>query len=109
MKIIHLSTYDTGGAATAALRLHQGLLEQGTDSVFLSLYKNNHHIDSTFRYTGPYRKKPFVQKIKHRLTGNSEGQYQKNLKLLPAIKGNYEMYSFPLTDFCVEENGLVQS
>lgn len=38
MKITHLSTFDTGGAAVAALRLHDGLLSEGINSRFLSLY-----------------------------------------------------------------------
>lgn len=32
MKILHLSTYDNGGAGRAAVRLHQALLEFGIDS-----------------------------------------------------------------------------
>ena len=36
MKILHLSTYDTaGGAARAAYRLHNGLLEENLDSMML--------------------------------------------------------------------------
>ncbi len=36
MKILHLCTYDTGGAANAALRLHEGLKRLGQESVFAS-------------------------------------------------------------------------
>lgn len=41
MKILHLSTYDHGGAANAAFRLHQGLRTMGIDSWFGS--KIGHH------------------------------------------------------------------
>jgi glycosyltransferase involved in cell wall biosynthesis len=44
MNILHLSTYDTGGAAVSAIRLHTGLLEKGFNSRFLSLFKKNHAI-----------------------------------------------------------------
>ena len=29
MKILHINTATTGGAATAALRIHQGMVNQG--------------------------------------------------------------------------------
>ena len=35
MKIVHLSTYDSGGAGIAALRLHRALLKAGADSCFI--------------------------------------------------------------------------
>lgn len=37
MKILHINTYSTGGAATAAIRLHQALLDNGFDSKILFL------------------------------------------------------------------------
>lgn len=36
MRILHLCTYDAGGAGNAAIRLHEGLLGIGVDSVFAS-------------------------------------------------------------------------
>ena len=38
-KIAHLVTSDRGGAASAAIRLHEGLLKSGQDSVLLVLHK----------------------------------------------------------------------
>ena len=51
MKIVHLSTYDVGGAANAALRLHQGLLGLGHDSVFL-VFKKQTNIPGVVEYEG---------------------------------------------------------
>ena len=56
MKILHINTATTGGAATAALRIHQGMVNQGLDSHFLSLSLAsslifNHHV-----YSGPVKK-----------------------------------------------------
>lgn len=59
MKILHINTATTGGAATAALRIHQGLFNQGVDSHFLSLtpstkYIPNHHVyNGSFKQTKP--------------------------------------------------------
>lgn len=54
MRILHINTATTGGAATAALRIHQGLCNQGYDSHFLTLHNStktivNHHV-----YNGKY-------------------------------------------------------
>lgn len=40
VKILHLSTSDSGGAGRATVRLHQALLKQGIDSQMLVQYKN---------------------------------------------------------------------
>lgn len=44
LKILHLSALDLGGAATATLRLHKGLLSLGINSNFLTLGKCNRNI-----------------------------------------------------------------
>ena len=35
MRILHISTFDSGGAGTAALRLHEAMLSAGLDSQIL--------------------------------------------------------------------------
>jgi glycosyltransferase involved in cell wall biosynthesis len=49
MKILHISTNDTGGAATATIRIHESLLKIGVVSTILFLNKVN--------YSGPYGEK----------------------------------------------------
>jgi len=39
MKVLHINTLDYGGAAIAAVRIHNAMLETGIDSSFLSLKK----------------------------------------------------------------------
>ena len=39
MRISHINTSTSGGAATACLRIHQSLLNQGVESKVLVLYK----------------------------------------------------------------------
>lgn len=41
MKIVHISTYDYGGAGLAAYRLHRGLLEDGIESRMLVAQKSS--------------------------------------------------------------------
>src|SRR4026207_757788 len=44
MKIVHVSTYDAGGAASAMLQLHKGLLNLRIDSSILSASKTRNDI-----------------------------------------------------------------
>ncbi len=53
MKVLHINTADTGGAAIAAIRIHLGLLENGIESSFLTLYKTKGGIPNHFSYDGP--------------------------------------------------------
>jgi tetratricopeptide (TPR) repeat protein/glycosyltransferase involved in cell wall biosynthesis len=45
LKIVHLCTLSSGGAAKAALRLHKGLLQAGIDSIFLTQNTTNNDPD----------------------------------------------------------------
>ncbi|MFN5032409.1 MAG: glycosyltransferase [Flavobacteriia bacterium] len=40
MKVLHINTFDSGGAAKACIRLHEGLRAQGIDSHILFLHTN---------------------------------------------------------------------
>lgn len=40
MRVLHVNTYDQGGAANACIRLHKGLRKNGIDSKVLTLYQN---------------------------------------------------------------------
>jgi len=48
MKIVHISTYDHGGAGLATYRLHRGLLAAGVDSLMLVSSKNQND-DTVFQ------------------------------------------------------------
>jgi glycosyltransferase involved in cell wall biosynthesis len=41
MRVIHLSTSSVGGAGIAAFRLHQGLLDEGVESLFLQVVSSS--------------------------------------------------------------------
>ena len=62
MNVVHLNTFDVGGAAVAALRLHNGLLKSGVDSTYLSLYKYKFDNLNAFNYT-TFLKENFRERI----------------------------------------------
>ena len=56
VKVLHISTLTEGGAANAAIRLHESMLKYGIDSVFLSLKSSNRKIVNHFLYEGTCKK-----------------------------------------------------
>jgi len=105
MNILHINTTDSGGAAKAMIRLHEGLLQKNISSKVLTLYHqsasyqkkvfpfhNGHHsfIDKA-RYSLLYRMDHFKKKqaLKNKLT-------------------NYEVFSFPFSIYDLHKHPLVK-
>lgn len=53
MKIVHINTYDWGGAANSCIRLHKGLSNIGVDSNIFLLYKTRKNIEKSFAFILP--------------------------------------------------------
>lgn len=106
MKIVHLSTFDTGGAATAALRLHEGLLAAGMSSSFLSLYGSLGTYDpSRTRYQKHML--PLYRRVLGRF-GVPVSQQDRNERMIRRLSGSHEAFTFPLTDHRVERHPLIR-
>jgi glycosyltransferase involved in cell wall biosynthesis len=108
VKIVHVNTYDVGGAATAALRLHTGLLQQQTDSIFLCLYKNNDKQENKIKFSQPFTRLSIFEKIISKVGLKKPSQQNKNGRKLKSLGGDYEKFSFPFTDYHVEDNTLMK-
>jgi glycosyltransferase involved in cell wall biosynthesis len=50
MKILHISTYDTGGAGLAAIRFHEALLKQNIQSSILFLHREKYINKYSYQY-----------------------------------------------------------
>lgn len=50
MKVLHINTFDYGGAANACIRLHQEMLKQGIDSNILFLENKKRKVEKAFTY-----------------------------------------------------------
>jgi glycosyltransferase involved in cell wall biosynthesis len=100
MKILHINTYDTGGAAIAALRQHDALLEAGIDSNMLFAKLTDKSIKKAYQYKAPT--KPFINRLIDRIL------YKLNIKVDYWTKVNktlknrvsgFESFSLPDSDF----------
>jgi len=104
MRILHVSTYSYHGAGSAALRLHQGLLNQGQQSEFLCSKHRDHevshvHVVAPKRVSVPLR----VAKRLWRLIGF----YESPLARAPK-NAQYEMFTSPRAPFRLEDHPLVR-
>jgi len=107
MKIVHISTSDKGGAGIAAARLHKALLCDGVDSSFLSLF-NSGDTEASSSFTNTHKiKLSFLQKLKRKF-GLPITIAEKNSEILKAYPNSYEIFSFPHSDYKVEDHPLVQ-
>ncbi|MCH2023536.1 MAG: glycosyltransferase [Saprospiraceae bacterium] len=64
MNILILSTTNSGGAANACIRLHQGLLSIGVNSKVLVLQKNNTKIPEIYPFLEVYEPRTLFKRLK---------------------------------------------
>lgn len=102
-RILHISTSDKGGAATASLRLHQGLLKYGLNSKMLVLDKHSNSLQEVYQFWEykHYRKigKAFSFLKRHFIPYLNE----RKLKGKPE---EYEIFTFPHSLFDITTHPL---
>ena len=126
MKILHINTAISGGAATAAIRIHQGMVNQGLDSHFLSLshaatYIPNHHV-----YVGPVKtnkpdypvlslknwiKERFFRSYEKKLEMfNKEHNRKQNMRTPKVVNGfnSFSLFSFPESLYDITQTQIYQ-
>lgn len=105
MKVLHLASSDGWGAGTAAVRLHQGLLRKGVSSSFLCLNRTT-TIDAVYPYS-TIIPLPLGRRILRKM-GMHRSQKEKNSRSLRDLKGQYETFTFPVTDYKVTTHELAR-
>ena len=127
MKILHINTATTGGAATAALRIHQGMVNQGLDSHFMTLshasvFIPNHHV-----YSGSVKKtkpdypiltiKNWVKEKIYRIYQKKLNEYKNKQEIANKFKaptqtekGNsFELFSFSDSLYDITETEIYKN
>jgi glycosyltransferase involved in cell wall biosynthesis len=107
MRVVHVSTTDSGGAAISCRRLHEALLAQGCDSHLLTLDRRAPAISSHHIYN---ERKPmsFFQKVLYRFGLYTLPHVRKEAALAGKIKG-FEHFSFPDSPFRLDQSELIRS
>ena len=104
MKILHVNTSETGGAAKAVIRLQEALLQSDITSKMLVLYK--YHPERKHIYSFQSNDSSIQSKLKSSL------QYRwDNFKKTQSLRNknrDYELFSFPNTIYDLTNHPLVQ-
>jgi glycosyltransferase involved in cell wall biosynthesis len=117
VKILHVNTTDSGGAAKACLRLHLGLIKAGIDSKVLVFHQTNSDVPQVYEY------RPYKQIIIKRTIGSRLIRKTKRLlkefylyheapskrvdpqkQFLENRSKELEMYSFPNSEIDITNN-----
>jgi len=113
MKILHINTYDRGGAANACLRLHEGLLNFGINSKVLVLHKTNNNFPEVYTYKQFNRKTFFlffnknIQRIMRKCGLHKIQIFKKEREILQELRPEgMEMISFITNANDITDNEL---
>lgn len=102
INVLYINTFLKGGAFQAARRLHNGLRDLGVESQFLGF---SGKAQNTSIHAIPRWQNLLVKAaVKFKMPINRAG---KNARLIPP-GGNYEVYSFPTSDFDLSKHPLVK-
>ncbi len=106
MKVLHISTHQTGGAALAAFRLHRSLIDNGVDSRMLTLDGNCDDINVVcYKPVFAFHKSKVFKRILYRLDIGI-GRYWRMHDV--ARKGHECHYTYPVSLYRVENHPLVK-
>lgn len=107
LKVVHISTYLGGGAGRAAFRLHESLLNRpGIQSTFITPVTNLRQPNPNI--IGVNSKKPGIfHKISNRL-GLPLLNSQKNFRCTQDLKGSFEIFSMPTSDYALENINAIE-
>ncbi len=105
MKVIHINTFASGGAAIAAFRLHHALLNIGVSSNVLVARKPKLQTKAVIQ-AFPKQHSFFIQKLYNRqvIKPNSVANKEKEKNLI----GSYEIFTFATSDYRLEDHPLVK-
>lgn len=110
LKVVHVLSMDWGGAAIAALRLHEAMLKQGLNSKVLVKRQSQKHIKHSYQFQQPPETYTFSQKIK-----NKYKQYKNIIKgkdkpidYLKNAPEGFHQFTLPLNKYHIESHPLVQ-
>lgn len=101
MNVLHISTFDKGGAAIAAIRSHTSLLDCNIESNILFLFAQNaDSIKNGFIYNKKEIQPSLIIRILNKLQlSKKKTQKEINEKLLENKIAGYEMFSFAHSDY----------
>lgn len=107
MLVLHLNTYDTGGAANAAIRLHLALLKEGVNSHMLFAKVTRQDIPNCHQVRAKRRSvmQHFFFRIQRRL-GFAKSYWEKTNSAVENQPKGYELFTLPHSDFSIVDQDI---
>jgi glycosyltransferase involved in cell wall biosynthesis len=115
LKILHISTYDSGGAGLSCIRLHKGLLELGCSSKVLVLNKTT-EVPEVYRYESTGAQLPkiirwpwlFIKLVLLKLRIPLSRLQKLQFELNCLRQKSSPVYTLPLSEYNVASHPLVK-
>jgi glycosyltransferase involved in cell wall biosynthesis len=104
MKIVHINTYATGGAARACIRLHQALLKSGKQSSVVFREDPINRIEEAYRIQPVYHSRTYRLLKRFHLIPD---KYERLHCPPPDLISKYEVYSSPTSTYEIEKHEVV--
>lgn len=116
MKVVHINTSNKGGAGIAAIRLHERLLSNGIDSKYISLHSFPSSAPEQYQFLKRDTSKlplltdfsEFVFRVMKKLGLRKPFPQAMEAKHLHGRPEGHELFSFPYSDFRIDQHPLVQ-
>jgi glycosyltransferase involved in cell wall biosynthesis len=108
MEVLHITTFDSGGAGCAASRLHSSLLKLGVSSKLLCLKQTNNRLEEVYKFPAQERNYPSIFKRLLRKFNIGYSYNERLLLNLSKVKESYELFTSPLSDHQIHLHSLVQ-
>ncbi|PRY15767.1 glycosyltransferase involved in cell wall biosynthesis [Pontibacter ummariensis] len=108
MEVLHITTFDSGGAGGAASRLHSSLLKLGVSSKLLCLKQTNNRVEDVYKFPSQERIYPSIFKRLLRKLNIGYSYNERLLLNLSKVKESYELFTSPLSDHQIHLHRLVQ-
>lgn len=104
IKVVHVNTFQTGGAGIASIRLHKYLLQIGIDSHYICSDLSIDTIPNCTKLSFP--KYSLIQKLAYK-TGLPLSPEQIREKYITKFTINAELFSTPFSEFGLENNNQI--
>ena len=114
MKVLLINTYSSGGAATACIRLHKGLLRSGIDSNLLFMsFSSNRVIENIQVFKLPLKRYSFLNRVLKKLirvVGLGRNEHDRKIKeqIKKQVPNIIEWFSFPDSKIDISAHPLFQ-
>lgn len=93
MKIVHICTYDRGGAGLCCLRIHKSLMNAGVESKFVVL-QNTQHFEEEYQY-GYYKDRIVAAFM--RILKMTRLKISERYKIAALAEGQHTSYTLPVS------------